>query len=72
MSQPIQRHPPLVPEHTFVVQLRADTQVEMGQVAGRIEHLVSRQAITFESLETLLAFMARVLREVREASGSPR
>jgi len=71
MSQPIQCHPPLAPEHTFVVQVRADTQVEAGQMAGRIEHLVSRQAIMFESLETLLAFMARVLREVREASGSP-
>jgi hypothetical protein len=71
MSQPIQRHPPLAPEHTFVVQLHADTQVEAGQMAGRIEHLVSRQAVMFESLETLLGFMARVLREVREASGSP-
>jgi hypothetical protein len=70
MSQPIQRHPPLAPEHMFVVQLHADMQVEAGQMAGRIEHLVSRQAIMFESLETLLAFMARVLREVREASGS--
>jgi hypothetical protein len=71
MSQPIQRHPPLAPDHTFVVQLRADTQVETGEVAGRIEHLVSREAIMFESLETLLAFMARVLRQVRDASGSP-
>ena len=71
MSQPMQRHPPLAPDHTFVVQLRADTQVETGQVAGRIEHLVSRQATMFESLETLLTFMARVLREVRNASASP-
>lgn len=70
MSPPIQRHPPLVPDHTCVVQLRADTQVEMGQVTGRLEPLISRQATMFESLETLLACMARGLREVRNTSGS--
>jgi hypothetical protein len=71
MSPPIQRHPPLVPDHAFVVQLRVDTQVEMGQMAGRLEPLVSRLATMFKSLETLLACMARGLREVRNASGSP-
>jgi hypothetical protein len=30
---------------------------------GRVEHVVSRQAIHFTSLDALLAFMARVLRE---------
>jgi len=57
-----------LPQHAFVVQLRADTQVETGQIRGRVEHVVSRQATTFESLEARLAFMARVLREVQEAS----
>ena len=59
--------PALSPDHAFVVQLRADTQVAAGQVAGRVEHLVSRQATSFRSLEALLAFMARVLQEVRSA-----
>lgn len=66
MPQHTGRHPPLLPEYTFVLQLHADTPVEAGQVAGRIEHLVSRQATTFESLAALLAFMARVLQEVRD------
>ena len=69
MSPPIQRHPPLVPDHTFVVQLRVGTQVEMGLVAGRLEPLVSRQATMFKSLESLSACLARGLREVRNASG---
>jgi hypothetical protein len=33
---------------------------------GRVEHLMSRQATRFQSLETLLAFISRVLRELRE------
>jgi hypothetical protein len=45
------RHPPLLLTHTFVVQLHPDTQIEAGQVIGRIEHLVSRHAIMFESLD---------------------
>jgi hypothetical protein len=62
------RNPPLLPTHTFVVQLRSDTQVETGQVAGRVEHLISRHAMMFESLDTLLAFIARMLQEVRTTS----
>lgn len=54
----------LSPDHTFVVQLYADTQVEAGCVAGRVEHLVSRYATSFQSLEALLAFMAQMLRNV--------
>jgi hypothetical protein len=46
----------------FVVQFRADTAVEQGHLAGRVEHVVSGQAIDFESLETLLAFISGVLR----------
>jgi hypothetical protein len=71
MPQHTGRHPPLLPEHAFVVQLYAGTQVAAGQVAGRIEHLVSRQATTFASLEALLAFMARILQEVHHADNCP-
>ena len=53
----------LPPAHAFVVQFYADVRVDGGRVAGRVEHLVSRQATTFQSLEVLLAFIAQVLRE---------
>jgi hypothetical protein len=49
--------------HAFVVQFAADTQVEADQVRGRIEHIVSGRATHFQSLEELLAFVARVFRE---------
>ena len=63
-----QRHrAALHPEHAFVVQFGPATQVDAGQVEGRVEHLVSRQATRFQSLEALLAFITRVLREVRDA-----
>ena len=35
----------------FVVQLRADTAIEQGHLAGRVEHVVSGQATDFETLE---------------------
>jgi hypothetical protein len=63
-------HATLRPEHAFVVQFGPATQVDTGQVDGRVEHLVSRQATRFQSLEALLAFISRVLREVRDAHSS--
>jgi hypothetical protein len=68
MAQQNARHPPLLPTHTFVVQLRSDAQVEAGQMTGRVEHLISRHAMMFESLDTLLAFIVRMLQEVRNTS----
>src|SRR5689334_22382824 len=53
--------PPLSPHRAFVVQFRAETDVAAGQIAGRVEHVVSGQATTFQTLEGLLAFLARVL-----------
>jgi hypothetical protein len=55
----------------FVVQFRAETAVELGHLTGRVEHVVSGQAIDFESLETLLAFISGVLRAERECSAEP-
>jgi hypothetical protein len=67
-----QRHrAALRPEHAFVVQFGPATQVDAGQVEGRVEHLVSRQATRFQSLEALLAFITRVLREIRDAHATP-
>jgi len=47
------------------VQFRAQLHVARGRCAGRVEHVVTGQATHFESLEDLLAFMARVLASVR-------
>jgi hypothetical protein len=55
----------------FVVQFQADTAVEQGNLAGRVEHVVSGQATDFQSLETLLAFIAQVLRAEHDASSNP-
>ena len=56
---------PLLPQWAFVVQFRAETEVERGACTGRVEHVVSGQAMHFQSLEELLAFIARVLATVR-------
>jgi hypothetical protein len=65
VKQHSQAEPPLLPYRAFVVQFRAETEVERGRCAGRVEHVVSGQATHFVSLEELLAFVARVLSEVR-------
>jgi hypothetical protein len=71
MVPPADNSAPLSVTRAFVVQLRADMAVEQGALAGRVEHVVSGQATDFESLETLLAFMAWVLRAERERSAEP-
>jgi hypothetical protein len=39
--------------------------VARGCLEGRVEHVVSGQAMQFHTLAELLAFMARVLRQQR-------
>ena len=56
----------------FVVQFQSDTAVEQGHLAGRVEHVVSGQATAFQSLETLLAFVAQVLHAERVRASTPR
>jgi hypothetical protein len=67
MRPELESRPPLSPQGAFVVQLQADTEFGAGRVSGRIEHVVSGQATAFSSLEALLTFMDRVLREMRMA-----
>jgi hypothetical protein len=55
----------LSPHRAFVVQFRAEADVEQGRCTGRVEHVVSGQATRFASLEELLAFMVRVLAAIR-------
>jgi hypothetical protein len=49
-----------------VVQFELGVRIETAQMAGRVEHVVSGEATHFQSLEALLAFLARVLRAVQE------
>jgi hypothetical protein len=55
----------LSPHRVFVVQFRAETDIEQGHYTGRVEHVVSGQATRFASLEELLAFIAQVLAAIR-------
>lgn len=50
-------------QRAFVVQLAATAEVAQGRLEGRIEHVLSGQATQFHSVEELLGFMARVLRQ---------
>ena len=55
---------PLPVQRAFVVQVHAAAQVAQGQLFGRVEHVVSGQAVHFATLDELLAFMVRVLAEL--------
>ena len=44
-----------------LVHFRVNSDIAQGQLAGRVEHVVSGQSVHFASLEELLAFIARVL-----------
>ncbi len=57
--------PPALPTNrVFVVQFRTPPPGASSYYDGRVEHLVSGAVARFHSLEELLAFMRRVLREV--------
>ena len=49
----------------FVVQFRAEIDVGQGRYTGRMDHVVSGQAVRFASLEELLASIAQVLAAIR-------
>ena len=57
--------PSLPVQRAFVVQFRAEADVERGHFEGRVEHVVSGQATLFHSLDELLAFFAQVLTQER-------
>ncbi len=65
MPQEAQRYAPLSVHWAFVVHFRTNTDICHGQIAGRVEHVVSGQSTHFDSLEELLGFMARVLATMR-------
>jgi len=52
----------------FVIQFRPETDIESGQVEGRVEHIASYDAARFHSLDELLTFIANVLRDLNSSS----
>jgi hypothetical protein len=63
MSQPLQERPSLPVRRAFVVQFHAEAEPEQGCFTGRVEHVLSGQAVKFSSLEELVAFFGRILRQ---------
>lgn len=61
MKPPSADEQPFPAQRAFVVQVHAAAAVAQGRLAGRVEHVVSGQAVHFHTLDELLAFMARVL-----------
>lgn len=58
--------PALPSNRAFVVQFRAATEQTSDNCAGRIEHLVSGQAVRFDSWEHLQEFIKETLTQVEE------
>jgi len=59
------QEPDLVRRRAFIVQFRAETDLAQAHCSGRVEHVVSGQAMHFQSLEELLAFLSRILLTMR-------
>ena len=72
MQTPATGGSPLSVHRAFVVQFRAETDAAQGRVAGRIEHVASRQTGFFQSWAEMQAFMAQVLANSAEASSGIR
>ena len=66
MTQQKPTNAPLSVHWAFVVHFRLSTNVTQRRIEGRVEHVVSGQSTHFDSLEELLAFVARVLAQQNE------
>jgi hypothetical protein len=53
--------PRLTPDGAFVVQFEAGTDLVVGPVGGRVEHVQSGRAAQFASVDELLRFVGTVL-----------
>jgi hypothetical protein len=49
----------------FVVQLRIESALRGEHLVGRIEHVASGRTANFHSREELLAFLDRMVEEIR-------
>jgi hypothetical protein len=54
---------------SFVVRLYAGVDLAHGQIAGRVEHIVSAQGTEFRSADELIRFMSAVLADPARQSG---
>lgn len=61
-----QAEPTLPSNRAFVVQFRSERPEMQSECKGRVEHVVSGQAIRFESWECLQRFIKKVLTKVEE------
>ena len=61
MARPDDQSVQLSVYRAFVVQFDTRTNVARGQLAGRVEHVVSGQATQFHSLGSLLRFIDQLL-----------
>ncbi|HEX2276088.1 MAG TPA: hypothetical protein VHN13_03055 [Candidatus Tectomicrobia bacterium] len=68
MAQPLAPPPSLSVHRAFQVEFHAEADLRAGHIIGRVEHVVSGRATSFQSQEMLLAFMAQVLCGVRDDS----
>jgi hypothetical protein len=54
----------------FVIQFRETTDIAAGRLEGKVEHIASYRAVKFHSVDELLAFVGRVLTEIKDAESS--
>ena len=60
--------PTLPPWKAFVVQFSLDSAVPTGVFAGRVEHLSSARRVRFNSKESLLVVLERLLDDIERVS----
>jgi hypothetical protein len=63
--------PTLPSNRAFVVQFRTVTEQASDNCAGRVEHLVSGQAVRFDSWEHLQHFMQEILAMLTKVEEKP-
>lgn len=63
--------PTLPSNRAFVVQFRVVAEQTSDNCAGRIEHLVSGQAVRFESWERLRRFIQEILETLTKVEEKP-
>ena len=49
----------------FVIQFCPETNIESGEIAGRVEHVASSRSTRFQSSEELFLFIGNVLAEFK-------
>jgi hypothetical protein len=49
-------------QRAFVVQVHGEADITQEEVWGRVEHIVSGQAMHFETVEALVQFIVQVLK----------